>query len=51
MACLNCQNCLACSLYLIDDDDPPGKKIDIKEINRICKVMGGYKPRVRKWKN
>lgn len=45
MICLDCINCLACAIYLIDDDDPPGKKIDIKEIKKICKVMGGFKSR------
>lgn len=43
MACFDCENCTACASYLLDDD--LNKPVDVKEINRICKVMGGFKPK------
>lgn len=44
MSCLNCKNCFACSSYLIDLDDLD-KPILKKDIQEICKVMGGFKPK------
>ena len=40
--CLKCKNCFACSSYLIDLDDLD-KPILKKDIQEICKVMGGFK--------
>ena len=44
MICLNCKHCFHCSTYLIDQDNLD-KPVDIKDIQDICKVMGGYSPK------
>ena len=46
MACLSCEHCFECATYLIDEDNL-SKPIDPKDIQDICKVMGGYKPKKR----
>lgn len=42
MVCLSCKNSFHCACYLIDIDNPQ-QNIDTKDIQDICKVMGGYK--------
>ena len=44
MACLSCKHCFECATYLIDEDNL-SKPIDTKDIQDICRVMGGYKPK------
>ena len=41
MACLSCEHSFECACYLIDIDNPQ-QEIDPKDIQNICKVMGGY---------